>query len=321
MARVSMRPAIATTLVEVLLSSATASRAYPAAPEGRCPSSSVPWADGSCEPLKTAAADAEAYLRSHEFSFDKPSEATYFDGGIAVTSVALALRARQRFGWAASVPKDLWQAYVLPAFVVNEARTNWRQFMWDALVDQPWLVGLSNASSLANVTLMLNDHCWTDLRAAGQSPIRFKAEQTPLIFDAMSTITFGYASCTGISITFVNALRTLGIPARLVGTPAWHGIAKDGNHNWVEVWTGRAWQFIEGRPAGPGESLSNPCDKWFCHPDHFSGNGTGTRVFATTCGNAATGGAHYPMDWDLGNRAVAGIDRTEYYDRVCGACK
>ena len=259
------------------------------------------------------------YLRSNMFSFDKPNEATYFDGGIASSSVDLALAARSRFGWAARVPRQTWQEYVLPYASVNEARTDWRQLMWNVFVKQPWLLKLSNDSSLASVALALNQHMWADLRPGGAA-IAFRSEQTPLIFDAMSTIAFGFASCTGISITYVNALRTIGIPARLVGTPAWHGKPKDGNHNWVEVWTGKEWQFIEGGPAGPGESFTNPCDKWFCHPDRFFRNGTGTRVFAAVYGIPTAAAPHYPMSWDLGNRAIAGIDRSAYYDAVCSAC-
>ena len=48
--------------------------------------------------------------------------------------------------------------------------------------------------------------------------------RTPHIYDPMSTLLYGYASCTGVSILFVDALRTIGIPARVVGTPAWHGV-------------------------------------------------------------------------------------------------
>ena len=79
----------------------------------------------------------------------------------------------------------------------------------------------------------------------------------------MSTLLYGYASCTGVSILFVDALRTIGIPARVVGTPAWHGDHAQGNHNWVEVFvgdprgepwadpdTGQSWAFIEALPAG-----------------------------------------------------------------------
>ena len=66
--------------------------------------------------------------------------------------------------------------------------------------------------------------------------------------------------------SYVDALRSAGIPARLVGTPAWHGKVEDGNHNWVEVWLGNqiGWKFIEGAPAGAGETFENPCSMWFC---------------------------------------------------------
>ena len=167
--------------------------------------------------------------------------------------------------------------------------------MWQTLHDAPWIKALPNSSSLETVALALNANMWTTLgELTGKPSIVFKSEQvrrmrlaalcarcrflialtgsrvpplippqTPLIYDPMSVILFGYGSCTGISITYADALRTLGIPARLVGTPAWHGRQADGNHNWVEVWLGpqRGWCFIEGAPAGGGETFANPCDK------------------------------------------------------------
>ena len=38
------------------------------------------------------------------------------------------------------------------------------------------------------------------------------------------------------------------------------------------------WHFIEALVAGAGETLENPCDKWFCNPASMAG---GTQVFAT----------------------------------------
>ena len=38
------------------------------------------------------------------------------------------------------------------------------------------------------------------------------------------------------------------------------------------------WHFIEALVAGGGESLENPCDKWFCNPASMA---AGTQVFAT----------------------------------------
>jgi transglutaminase-like putative cysteine protease len=39
----------------------------------------------------------------------------------------------------------------------------------------------------------------------------------------------------------VDACRSVGIPARVAGTPMWTNMR--GNHTWVEVWD-RDWHFI-----------------------------------------------------------------------------
>ncbi|EOD11884.1 hypothetical protein EMIHUDRAFT_214245 [Emiliania huxleyi CCMP1516] len=267
-----------------------------------CPPGTVPWPGEACEPLRRAEASARAFLRANMFPFDAPNTGTLFDNfsastssGVAQATASLALSARARFGWAASVPRRLFEGYVLPYASVNEARTDWRQLLWEALTPQPWVEALPNASSIESVAVAVNRNLWGALgNLTGRRAIRFKSDQTPLVYDPLSTILFGYASCTGVSIAYVDALRTLGVPARLAGTPAWHGKPEAGNHNWVE---------------------------WFCNKAHF---GEGTRVFAAAFrreeygeGRAAT---HYPMAWDLDNKGVVGVDRSEYYASVCGAC-
>ncbi|MAT78202.1 hypothetical protein CMK14_24070 [Candidatus Poribacteria bacterium] len=47
------------------------------------------------------------------------------------------------------------------------------------------------------------------------------------------TIQTGVASCTGLSVILIDACRSVGIPARLVGTPLWSNMS--GNHSWVEI--------------------------------------------------------------------------------------
>ena len=83
-----------------------------------CPPTAVPWpTDGllslTCEPMADATKAATQYLKANMFPRDLPNSATYFDGGIAMTGSQLALSARQKFGWAAKVPKALWQDAVL----------------------------------------------------------------------------------------------------------------------------------------------------------------------------------------------------------------
>ena len=54
------------------------------------------------------------------------------------------------------------------------------------------------------------------------------------------SIKIGMASCTGLSILLIDACRSVGIPARVVGIPKWPN--KPGNHTWVEIWDGD-WHF------------------------------------------------------------------------------
>ena len=146
--------------------------------------------------------------------------------------------------------------------------------------------------------------------------IVFVASQTPLIYDPMSTIVFGYSSCTGLSIFLVDALRSIGIAARLAGTPAWNDNVNNGNHNWLEVYTDNDWQFIESQPAGGASgTFNNPCSMWFCNPEHMA---NGTTFFAAAFEQSRK--IRYPMAWDISNVAIPGIDRTDYYQDVCNRC-
>eukprot|EP00931_Biecheleriopsis_adriatica_P073986 TRINITY_DN48179_c0_g1_i1.p1 TRINITY_DN48179_c0_g1~~TRINITY_DN48179_c0_g1_i1.p1 ORF type:complete len:364 (-),score=60.62 TRINITY_DN48179_c0_g1_i1:64-1071(-) len=289
-----------------------------------CPSGNVPWpATGpsglDCQNLEEAQKEAHAFLQKNAPPWDTLNFES-LDEGILPKTLEWSFAVREMYPWAELVPKDVWSDYVLPYANVNEPRVDWRTILHDKL--SPLVYNsVFHADNITQVVSILNERLWTVLRP--QSPIEFKAGQTPMIYDPMSIITYGFASCTGVSIMLVDALRSVGVPARLAGTPAWHGNASDGNHNWVEIWlgpgqglNGEPWSFIEARPAGPGESLTNPCDKWFCNPAHFDGK---TQAFAPQF-SRQTNSTVYPMAWDLQNRDVPGVDRTAYYNKLCGAC-
>ena len=265
--------------------------------------------------------DSMKYLEQNLPSFDIINKGTYGfnnDGidGIANTGTNASLEMRSSYRWAADIPHDIYREYVLPFSIINEARTNWRPLFTDAVNTI-----LSNSdldlekATTSQVVQIINAGLWGGA-VAGQT-IVFKGDQTPLIYDAMSTLSYGYASCTGVSVFFINALRSVGLAARLAGTPAWNTVPENGNHNWVEVWQSETaeWSFIEAAPAGSDETLENPCDKWFCTPGNFA---NGTEVFASRYEQAAQ--VRYPMAWDLQNTAIPGEDRTSYYQQVCNAC-
>jgi len=170
--------------------------------------------------------------------------------------------------------------------------------------------------SVENILGVINTHLWSKQYLGND--VVFKSSQTPLIYDPMSTIVYGYASCTGVSILFADALRCAGVAARVAGTPAWNGDYANGNHNWIEVFdpTMQEWKFIEADPAGAGETLSNPCDKWFCTPDRMRG---GTQFFATRWSFDGERTV-YPMAWDRNNIEIPGVNMTHYYQTVCNIC-
>jgi len=76
------------------------------------------------------------------------------------------------------------------------------------------------------------------------------------------------------------------------------------------------WGFLEGRPAGGGETFANPCDKWFCNAGHFSVGST--KTFATQFNRDEK--IIYPMAWDIDNQDIPGVDRSEFYSSVCAKC-
>jgi len=223
---------------------------------------------------------------------------------------------------------------------LNEARTNWRPLLIDALRFNESDLWKSGEANLTSVVTWVNQNIWTKLGRPGK-PIIFKSSQTPLIFDPMSIIAFGYASCTGTSILFANALKAVGIPARVVGTPAWYGNRTRGNHNWVEIYVGShsrrhggddgsggddgVWKFLEPSPANAGlDTLDHdPCMRWFCDPSRYPSS----RVYAARLKKSSKFGlgseansTYFPLAWEWDNHDVPGEERTEYYADICGLC-
>lgn len=292
-----------------------------------CHSDFVPFPTGTgssydCVPYALSFLESMSYLEKNLPSFDVTNKGTLgFDldsgiDGIANRGTNYSLETRSKYVWAANVPKRLFLEYVLPYANINEARTDWREIFTPSVNDILIASGGNlDDFSTADAVLAINIGLWNG--AVINQTIVFKSDQTPLIYDPMSVLAFGYASCTGVSVFLINALRAAGIPARLVGTPAWNTVPSNGNHNWVEVFIEetRSWEFIEATPASSGETLANPCDKWFCDPSHFF---NGTKVYAARFDQNQD--VRYPMAWDLSNNEIPGEDRTEYYQKTCNAC-
>ncbi|GKY93944.1 hypothetical protein MPSEU_000361300 [Mayamaea pseudoterrestris] len=307
--------------------------------------------DGDCcyETLQEAQASAYKYLERHIMAFDKPFRSTLgfidsdndssnlpdgLSGGLVGPTIDYALKVKQDYPWADNVrPRSIYYEYVLNYANVNEARSNWRPLLFTELQSLFAVENTTTADSndiatnamiktLPQAVLTLNTHMWTLLAPRHVDSITFVGGSTPLIFDTMSVLSFGYASCTGLAILFVNALRTFGIPARVVGTPAWYQNRSAGNHNWVEVYHEGAWHFMEPsatRTDNPDSIDRDPCERWFCNHERFSDNAQNTTMVYAARLESATS-TFYRMAWEWDNQDVPGEDVTAYYQEVCSQC-
>jgi hypothetical protein len=297
--------------------------ALPASTLGACQTGEVPFG-ATCSSQDTVYAQAYDYLSKNMPSWDVTNantlgfggldDADGLDDGVAVVGINASIASKQDFAWAGDVGMDTWLEYIVPYAHVNEGRTNWRPLL-RGVVDRIVAAADAAPASAADAVALINANMWHAATSGLPNDVVFKSSQTPLIYDPMSTLVYGYASCTGVSILFANALRAAGIPARIAGTPAWNGAVENGNHNWIEVFVDGDWAFVEAAPAGGGETLSNPCDKWFCNPAHTNG----TSFYATRW-EKTSDGVVYPMAWDFENVEIAGVDRTSYYAEACASC-
>ena len=125
---------------------------------------------------------------------------------------------------------------MLPYASVNERRDRWRKDFHDRF--RPLIRG---ARTPGEAAVLLNQKVFS-LVKVHYSTKRPKPDQSP-----SESIDAGMASCTGLSILLIDACRSVGVPARFVGT-FWTD--NSGNHSWAEVWD-RGWHYTGAdEPAG-----------------------------------------------------------------------
>lgn len=146
-------------------------------------------------------------------------------------NVALAVEARAQAPWGQTVPDDVFLDQILPYANASEGREAWREAMRARCL--PLVEGCTTPGQAAQ---RLNETLFPLVKVR-YSTGRAKADQSPA--ESMAS---GVASCTGLSILLVDACRSVGVPARMVGIPDW--VDGRGNHTWVEVWDAGTWHFL-----------------------------------------------------------------------------
>mgnify|MGYP000544237447 CR=1 FL=1 len=189
----------------------------------------------------------------------------------------VAYKAWRASSWGGGIPDSIFFEYVLPFASLNERRDNWRKDFHNRFINI-----VKNASSSYEAAAILNNKMF-DMVGVKYSTKRPKADQSP--YESMDA---GLASCTGLSFLLIDACRSIGVPARFVGTPMWYN--NSGNHSWVEVWDS-GWHFT-GAYEPTGENLD---EGWFSslaaravegHPKYG--------IYAATW---AASDISFPMNW------------------------
>ena len=65
-----------------------------------------------------------------------------------------------------------------------------------------------------------------------------------------------------------------------------------------------------------GIACQTPRPRWFCNPSHFDG---ATKTYAAKFDRSGDFMV-YPMAWDMANKNIPGVNRTAFYNTVCGQC-
>ena len=210
-----------------------------------------------------------------------------------LTNHALTYQAWNESPWKNDIPEALFFNNVLPYANINEQRDSWRTDFYEKC--KPLIAGAKTPSEAA---VLLNQKLFKQLNVK-YSTKRNRADQGP-----SESIRTGLASCTGLSILLIDACRSVGIPARFVGTPLWTN--KSGNHSWVEIWDD-GWHFT-GACEPSGNELDNG---WFKgraataqtdHPLHA--------IYAVSYKKTP---AAFPMVWAPTNKTVSAVNVTDRY--------
>ena len=208
-------------------------------------------------------------------------------------NLSLALKARKQFTWAKAVPKEIFLNDVLPYASLDETRESWRPEFYEQCSQ---LVKDCKTATEAAQTInkeffnIIKVHYNTGRKAPNQSPAESKA--------------LGMATCTGLSIILVDACRSVGVPARIAGTPLWAN--KRGNHTWIELYDGE-W-FFTGADEYHKKGLNRA---WF--------TGDASKAIASDWRHAIwasswkKSGSHFPMVWALQDKSVAAVNVTDRY--------
>jgi hypothetical protein len=205
-----------------------------------------------------------------------------------------AFKAREEFAWCRSLPDSVFLNEVLPYFSLDEKRDNWRYDFYNRFAPL-----VRNCSNIYEAVDSVNLNIMEVLE------VEYNTKRSSVNISPFQAIEEKMATCTGLSFLLIDAFRSVGIPARIAGTPMWTNMR--GNHSWVEVWIDGEWYFTEYYPDALNKS-------WFLadagkadpqKPVHW--------IYAASYKPAET---NYPLIWKRNSKEVHAVNVTDRYIRL-----
>ena len=205
-----------------------------------------------------------------------------------------AYKVRKEFSWCAKLPDSIFFNEVLPYYCFDEDRDNWRNdfyLKFAPLVKDSKDVRQAIKAVNANIRNILLVDYNTNRSIVNISPFQSMKEKM--------------ATCTGLSFLLVDAFRSVGIPARMAGTPMWTNMK--GNHSWVEVWVDGEWYFTEYYPEDLNKSwfIADAGRADISNPRHW--------IYASSYKPKET---YFQLEWDTLSKAVHAENVTKRYIEV-----
>mmetsp|Transcript_49350 Transcript_49350/g.152183 ORF Transcript_49350/g.152183 Transcript_49350/m.152183 type:complete len:367 (-) Transcript_49350:26-1126(-) len=240
--------------------------------------------------------DAGSYLEPYNGYSDPKGKREAF----LLRNAELAVKGVELVNASGEVTQELFLRDVLPFRHFDEPVDNWRPVFFEKL--KPLVGSATDLKSAAEAVIP------QIFSGALGKPVVFKGNSTPQVMAPLTEVLEkGYASCTGISIFMADALRAVGIPARVVGTPEWN-ISTGGNHNWVEVYWGGQWHFVDGSPSSSVEWDRT----WFLDNAQKAVPGTYHGIY-TPVVDPAEADAKYLITWREPAFEMQAKDRSLFY--------
>ena len=142
-------------------------------------------------------------------------------------NVRVTLEARAQMFWGAKVPELLFNHFVLPLRVNNEALDMSRPVFYKELRER--VKDMSMEEAILEVNHWCHEH------------VTYQPSDSRTL-SPLACMKTAIGRCGEESTFTVAALRSIGIPARQVYTPRW--AHTDDNHAWVEAWANGKWHFL-----------------------------------------------------------------------------